>query len=28
VKYAPDGKAHAHSDTQELSELFLVVGIR
>ena len=28
VLYTPDGKACAYSDTQELSELFLAVGVR
>ena len=28
VLYTPDGKAYAYSDTQELSELFLVAGVR
>jgi Tol biopolymer transport system component/predicted Ser/Thr protein kinase len=28
VLYTPDGKAYAYSDTQELSELFLVGGVR
>jgi len=28
VLYTPDGKAYAHSDTQELSELFVVGGVK
>ena len=28
VLYTPDGKAYAYSDTQELSELFIVGGLR
>jgi eukaryotic-like serine/threonine-protein kinase len=28
VAYTPDGKAYAYSDTQELSELYLVEGVR
>jgi Tol biopolymer transport system component/predicted Ser/Thr protein kinase len=28
VLYTPDGKAYAYSDTQELSELFIVAGVK
>jgi eukaryotic-like serine/threonine-protein kinase len=28
VLYTPDGKAYAYSDTQELSELFVVAGVK
>ena len=28
VLYTPDWKGYAYSDTQELSELFLVAGVR